>query len=99
MSVFDKGKHSNVKRKAEYRRIGKYYKSVDKFKEERLRRKRVLELQDKGLTIKQIALLLGVGERTVKRDLAKAMPSLVRRQKQQLNELSGADSSDFLSRF
>jgi Fic family protein len=88
MGDSDKRRHSTVKHKAEYRRIGKYYKSVYRYKGELARRKRVLELQNKGLTIKQTAVLLGVGERTVKRDLAKAMPFLVRRQKQQLNALS-----------
>jgi DNA-binding transcriptional MerR regulator len=71
--VFDTKKHTNVKRKPEYRRIRKYYKGLDKFKSEKARRKQVLELQNQGLTIKQIAEHLNVSERTVKRDLAKVM--------------------------
>lgn len=72
-AVFDTKKHSNVKAKAEYRRISKYYKSLDKFRAEKHRRKLLLELQNQGLTIKQIALQLHVSERTVKRDFAKIM--------------------------
>jgi DNA-binding NarL/FixJ family response regulator len=67
-AVFDTKKHNNVKCKARYRRIGKYYKSLEKFKAEKHRRKQALELQNQGLTIKQIARQLGVSERTVKRD-------------------------------
>lgn len=50
-----------------------------------MRLKRVLELQDKGLSIRKIAVLLGLSERTVKRDLAKAMPFLERRRRHQLS--------------
>lgn len=73
-SVFDTKKHSNVKRKAEYRRIGKYYKGLEKYKAEKSRRKQVLQLQEQGLTIKQIAERLHVSERTVKRDVATVVP-------------------------
>ena len=72
-AVFDTKKHTNVKRKARYRRIGKYYKSLDRFKAEKNRRKQALELQNQGLSIKQIAWQLHVSERTVKRDFAKIM--------------------------
>ena len=72
-AVFDTKKHNNVKRKPRYRRIGKYYKSLDKFKAEKHRRKQALELQNQGFSIKQIALQLQVSERTVKRDFAKIM--------------------------
>ena len=72
-AVFDTKKHTNVKRKARYRRIGKYYKSLDRFKAEKNRRKQALELQNQGLSIKQIARQLHVSERTVKRDFAKIM--------------------------
>ena len=72
-AVFDTKKHTNVKRKARYRRIGKYYKSLDRFKAEKNRRKQALELQNQGLSIKQIARQLQVSERTVKRDFAKIM--------------------------
>jgi len=71
--VFDTKKHCNVKRKAAYRRISKYFKSLDKFKAEKLRRKQVLELHNQGLTIVQVAFRLGVSERTVQRDLKKVM--------------------------
>jgi predicted transcriptional regulator len=63
-----------VKRKAAYRRIGKNYKGLEKFKAEKQRRKQILELQDKGLQVKEIAAQLHVSERTVKRDLAKLKP-------------------------
>jgi len=69
--VFDNVKHINMKEKAEYRRIGKNYKSLPQYKREREWRRRILELQGKGLTIDQIASELGVSGRTVKRDLAR----------------------------
>jgi transcriptional antiterminator len=72
--VFDTRKHTNVKRKAAYRRISKYYKGLDKFKAEKQRRKQILQLQDEGLNIRDIAWRLQVSERTVKRDLAKVKP-------------------------
>lgn len=61
-----------------------------------MRLKRVLELQDKGLSIRKIAVLLGLSERTVKRDLAKAMPFLERRRRHQLSVLSEADWRELL---
>ena len=72
-AVFDTKKHTNVKKKARYRQIGKYYKSLDRFKAEKNRRKQALELQNQGLSIKQIAQQLHISERTVKRDFAKIM--------------------------
>ena len=71
MGVFDTEKHSNVKRRAEYRRIKKNYKTLEKFKQEKMRRGQILELQDQGLHIKEIAERLGVSESTIKRDLSK----------------------------
>ena len=71
MAVFDTEKHSNVKRRAEYRRIKKNYKTLKKYKKEKLRRGQILELQDQSLPIKEIALRLGVSESTIKRDLSK----------------------------
>jgi DNA-binding transcriptional MerR regulator len=73
-AVFDTRRHSNVKRKAAYRRIGKNFKGLEKFKAEKRRRKQILQLQDEGLRIKEIAARLQVSERTVKRDLAKVKP-------------------------
>ena len=72
-TVFDTLKHSNVARKAKYRRVHKYVKSLGKFKAEKLRRKQALELADRGLSIERIALALGVSERTINRDLKKMM--------------------------
>lgn len=97
--VSDSNKCRRVKPKTEYKRIHKYHKSVKKKKEEQERWKRVLELWDKGLTIKQIIVLLGVSERTVERDLVKARRFLLGRQKQQLNELSDAEWRNFLGSF
>ena len=71
MAVFDTQKHTNVKRRAEYRRISRYYKGVVKHKAEKQRRRRVLELHGQGLANAQIAKELGVSESTVKRDLHK----------------------------
>ncbi len=68
--VFDTCKHTNIKRKAEYRRIGKYYKSPERWKKERLLRKQALELQDQGLTNKDIAVKLGISKRTLQRIFA-----------------------------
>jgi hypothetical protein len=81
LAVFDTKKHSNVQRDAEYRRVGRNYKSPKKYKEEKQRRQRVLELHGKGLTIMQIALQVGKSERTIQRDLAKVKPYVKRLKK------------------
>jgi hypothetical protein len=85
--VFDTKKHTNVKRRAEYRRINVYYKGLEKSKAERARRRRILELQSQGYTIKQIALLLFVSERTVKRDLSRIEPYVKKKMTQLQREL------------
>jgi hypothetical protein len=72
--VFDTKKHSNVKSKPEYRRVRKYYKSAGRWREERERRKKVLQLFEQGLSYSVIAEQLSVSERTVKRDMAKIRP-------------------------
>jgi hypothetical protein len=78
LRVFDTFRHSNVKRRAEYRRIGRNYKSLRQFKAERLRRLWVLELRRWGFSVRQVALLLNVSERTVNRDLAWVEPGVER---------------------
>ncbi len=60
-----------MKGKAEYERVGKNYKSLPQYKRERERRRRVLELESKGLTVGQIAGESGVSGRAVLRDLAR----------------------------
>ncbi len=80
--VFDTKKHTNVKRKASYRRINKYYKGIEKTKAEKERHKKILKLLDQGLTIRQTAQQLKVSERTVKRDLAKMRINLRKKRKQ-----------------
>ena len=74
--VFDCKKHTNIKRRASYRRIGggRYYKGIAKHKSEKFRRKQALELQSQGYTLTRIALLLGVSRRTIHRDLRKLRP-------------------------
>jgi DNA-directed RNA polymerase specialized sigma24 family protein len=51
----------------------------------------VMALQFKGFTIEKIAHVLGVNVRTVKRDLAKAKPALLRHQKRQVNAVRTED--------
>ena len=68
--VFDTRRHSNVKSKPAYRLVNVNYKSIEKAKQEKQRRRRVFELWIGDLTIKKIAAKLGVSERTVDRDLA-----------------------------
>jgi transcriptional antiterminator len=75
----------------------KYCKSVENHRAKQQRLKRVLFLQDNGFTVEKIALTLGVSPRTVKRDLAKAKPTLARRQKLQLCILRDKDWQTFLS--
>jgi transposase-like protein len=95
MVVFDTEKHSNVKRRAEYRRIKKNYKTLEKFKQEKLRRDQILELQDQGLHIKEIAERLGVSESTIKRDLSKMRRYI----KGQFNLVARSQSMQSLSEF
>jgi DeoR-like helix-turn-helix domain len=95
MAVFDTEKHSNVKRRAEYRRIKKNYKTLEKYKQEKLRRGQILELQDQSLHIRVIADRLGVSESTVKRDLSKMRRYL----KGQFNLVAREASVQSLSEF
>ncbi len=50
------------------------------------RRDKVLDLYAEGLTLRQIASKLGVGERTVKRDFAKVKPQIQIRREQLLEK-------------
>ena len=93
--VFDTKKHSNVKFKADYRRIGKYYKSPKRYQDERKRRKKVLEYYEKGLSYKVIAERLGVSERTAKCDMAKIKPYYERKIKNFMRSLQQERIADF----
>jgi hypothetical protein len=77
--VFDTKRHCNVKSKPSYRLIRTNYKSPGRVKKERLRRNRVLKLWIGDVKVKDIAVELGVSERTVKRDLARIRASVERR--------------------
>jgi len=92
--VFDTKKHSNIKKKAEYRRIHKNTKSLGKYKAEKARRKKILDLQNQGLTIKQIASQLKISERTVNRDLVKAMIYVKKKRTQMLRK----ENQEFVTR-
>jgi hypothetical protein len=76
--VFDTKKHS-IKAKAEYRRIDKYFKSLQKTRLEEKRRKKVLECWLAGYSTRRIAYEVGVSNRTVNRDLAKLSSTIKRR--------------------
>jgi len=60
---------------------------LEKTKAEKARRRRVMDLQDEGLSIKQIAKQLDVSERTVKRDLARIEPYVKKQWTQLQNEV------------
>lgn len=69
---FDKKRALKLHRNApEYRKIERYVKSIEQYKLERLRRKRVRQLSSEGKTYPQIAKELGISERTVARDMKK----------------------------
>jgi DNA-binding CsgD family transcriptional regulator len=87
-AVFDTKRYGNVKSKPEYRRIRMYYKSAGKWRDDRLRRKRVLKLHEEGLSYAGIADRLGVSERTVKRDMAKIKPYYDRKIRSYLHKLA-----------
>ena len=96
--IFDTRRHTNVKAKAAYRRIGKNFKGLDQLKKERLRRLKVLELQRKGLKNKQIAAELKVSESTVKRDLAKLRPTIERAFRRALNSSAEAERQQLIKK-
>jgi len=74
------------RRKAAYRRIKKYCKSVDKYKKERLRRKLCWLLSGKK-TYEQIGEMLGISKRTVIRDINKIRPYYYRMSRSYFREL------------
>ena len=86
MRVFDTKRRFKGKFKPEYRRVVVNFKSSKKYWQERKRRKLVIELLEQNLTIKQVAVKLGVCERTVKRDIAKIKPYYERRVRHLLNQ-------------
>jgi IS30 family transposase len=58
--------------------MGKNTKSIARYKLERARRKKVLELTEEGYTQTQIASQLGVSRKTVYRDLKRLRPYITR---------------------
>lgn len=68
-----------IKRKKgpQYRQMGAYTKSIKQYKKERSRRKRVRQLAAAGFTYPQIAVKLGVSEKTVYRDVKKLRPYIL----------------------
>ncbi len=95
--VFDTKKHTNIKRKAAYRRIQVYTKSLAKTKAEKTRRRQVLKLWSLGLKIKQIAEQLDISQRTVKRDIARLMPYIKKKRTQLMHQESQAEIAYFNS--
>jgi transposase len=95
--VFDTEKHTNIKRNAEYRRIGKYHKSLGRFKVEKARRQQVLLLWSDGIKTRHIAERLGVSERTVKRDLARLMIYIKNKRSQLMHRETEAEIAYFNS--
>lgn len=93
------GRRGNVKSNAEYRRIGKYVKSLRRCRLERERRRRVMYLHMAGLTMGEIAVELGVGLRTVKRDFARVKPYFKSQLKHQVEELDAGAREEFLKQF
>lgn len=71
---------------ASYRRVRVYTKSLERWRKERERRRKVRALAAKGYTQKMIALELGVSTRTVKRDWDKVRSYVKGRQKNQMRE-------------
>ncbi len=97
--VFDTKKRLKGNSRAEYRRVGKYFKSSEKYWQERKRRKLVAELLEQNLTIKDIAVKLGVSERTVKRDIAKIQPYYERRVRHYLRCMEQNQQAEFEAAF
>ena len=84
-----------------YRKKGKITKSIKQYKKERGRRKKVMELHDKGYTQQQIADELGVSRKTVQRDLkklARYLKSLTNRRNRELDEKLRASFKATLNR-
>jgi predicted transcriptional regulator len=75
-------------RSARYRKIHAYTKSLERYKLERERRRKVRALAKKGLKQKEIANELGVSIRTVKRDWKKQTPYLVGQFNRQVWEIN-----------
>ena len=96
MVVFEAKKRGNVKRRAEYRRVRVYYKSLGQRKREELRRQRVLELSSQGLSLAQIALQVGVSPRTVQRDLGRSRASVECAFKREVRSLAEEDRARVL---
>jgi len=112
--VHDTKRHSNRKTKADYRRMKKYIKSLERSKFEAARRQNVLDLWLGDHKIKEIALELGVSVRTVNRIMEKLQSTIKRRNQRLrrefadgerveilkiLNGLSSVEQADWIKRF
>ncbi|MFC1486937.1 hypothetical protein ACFLRN_04525 [Thermoproteota archaeon] len=73
-------------KKAVYRRIRKYYKSINQYQKERLRRKLCWLLSEKYAQ-SEIAEMLGISRRTVIRDMNKIKPYYTRLSRNYFNKL------------
>ncbi len=94
--VYDTKRHSNRKTNAEYRRIEKYTKSLERSKFEAARRQKALDLYLRDCKIKEIALELGVSVRTVNRIMEELQPTIKRRNQRLRREFADGERVEIL---
>jgi hypothetical protein len=95
--AFDTERHTNVKKKAGYRRIHSYYKGVEQFKAEKQRRALATALWKEGCSLGQISGRLGMSVSTVKRDLGKVSRHLKGEQNAAIRDEDDLFRMDFLN--
>jgi hypothetical protein len=95
--AFDTERHTNVKKKAGYRRIHSYYKSVEQYKAEKQRRAVATALWREGCSLGQISERLGVSVSTVKRDRGKVSRHLKGEQNAAFRDEDDLFRIDFLN--
>lgn len=89
---------SNVK-KASYRKVLVYTKSMERYLKERERRRQVRLLAEKGHTQKQIARELGVSTRTIKRDWDKIRPYVKGQTRKEIRQVVAERQREFERRY
>ena len=94
-NVFDNSRRLKEQKGPKHRVICKYLKSKNQYWKERYRRKKCWELSGQGLTYEQIAEKLGVGEKTVQRDLKKIRPYYLRLSRNYFSKLEQERIKDF----
>jgi len=96
---FSKNTGYSGAKEVSYRKVSVYTKSMARYRLERVRRRLVRLLAEKGFSQKQIASELGVSTRTVKRDWDKIRPYVKGQTRKEITAVVDARREELERRF